>query len=418
MELAEELNRTVKLAMDEGRAGSLAEAQALFEGFRLRIAVGANFASSPAAEAAVLTLLTAAPKTFLGGVQVVGAAVDERCTLAWFAGRSLSDVALEAGARVGMRNTAQGTHSATIVVGSGRPEGEGFSIALALGTDGFVICPDSPAHSDPRAPAEVGVAAAGAALNEAFAHVYRQSPVAGQRRLAFRMPAVAASGQADKKTWVVGLGHLGQAFAWTLALSSGRVRHALRLTDFDCVTASSLSTCLLVKSSDIGRLKVHAVGERLASLGFAVSMDAERLNLDGNASPPEADQAVVAVDNIALRRSLDRLAGMRVFEGGIGSGASGFQRVQLHSFPGPRMARDVWAGEDPHASRLVDISAPAYQALLKQTGDECGTTLLAGRSIATPFVGAFAGAVLFGLTAAGSGNSLSQSDWAFDLSHL
>jgi hypothetical protein len=45
----------------------------------------------------------------------------------------------------------------------------------------------------------------------------------------------------------------------------------------------------------------------------------------------------------------------------------------------------------------VDISRPAYQALLKQTGDECGTTLLAGRSIATPFVGAFAGAVLFGL---------------------
>ena len=56
MELVDELNRTVKLALDEGRAGSLAEAQALFEGFRLQIAIGDGFTRSPAAEAAALTL--------------------------------------------------------------------------------------------------------------------------------------------------------------------------------------------------------------------------------------------------------------------------------------------------------------------------------------------------------------------------
>lgn len=39
MELAETLNRTVKLAMDEGRAASYEEAQALFASFRLRISV-------------------------------------------------------------------------------------------------------------------------------------------------------------------------------------------------------------------------------------------------------------------------------------------------------------------------------------------------------------------------------------------
>lgn len=415
MELVDELNRTVKLALDEGRAGSLAEAHALFEGFRLQIAVGEGFTCSPAAEAAVLTLLTAAAKTFLGGVELVGA-VDERCTLAWFEGRKLSDVAVEVGARVGIRGGAEGTPLANIVIGSGRPTGEGFSVALALGADGFVICPDSPARSDSRAPAEVGVAAAGAALNEAFSHLYRGSPLAGQRRLSFRMPATAAVEGPTDTTWMVGLGHLGQAFAWTFALSSGRARHALRLTDFDAVTASSLSTCLLVKGSDIGRLKVHAVGERLASLGLAVATDAHRLNLDANAPPQTADRVIVAVDNIALRRSLDRLAGVPVYEGGIGSGANGFTRVQFHAFPSSRLARDVWAGEDPHGSQAVDISAPAYQALLKQTGDECGTTLLAGRSIATPFVGAFAGAVLFGLAL---GNPIQpNSAWAFDLNQL
>lgn len=415
MELVDELNRTVKLALDEGRAASLAEAQALFEGFRLQIAVDAGFTGSPGAEAAVLTLLMAAAKTFLGGVEIVGA-VDERCTLAWFEGRKVSEVAIEAGATVGERGGAQGTRLASIVVGSGRPVDAGFSVALTLGADGFVICPDSAARSDPHAPVEVGVAAAGAALNEAFARLYRGWPLAGQRRLSFQMPATAAVERVGGTTWMVGLGHLGQAFAWTLALSSGRARHAVRLTDFDFVTGSSLSTCLLVKGSDIGRLKVHAVGERLASLGLAVSMDAHQLNLDGNGPTQAADRVIVAVDNIALRRSLDRLAGMPVFEGGIGSGVNGFTRVQFHSFPGSRLARDVWADADPHASQAIDISAPAYQALLKQTGDECGTTLLAGRSIATPFVGAFSGAVLFGLAL---GNPIqSNSGWAFDLNQL
>ena len=66
-------------------------------------------------------------------------------------------------------------------------------------------------------------------------------------------------------------------------------------------------------------------------------------------------------------------------------------------------------------TRVVDISAPAYLALLKQSGDECGTTLLAGRSIATPFVGAFAGALMCGLAASDREQDRAQSAWAFDL---
>lgn len=418
MYLVEELNRTVKLALDDGRVASLGEAQALFEGFRLRIVVGPGFAKSPAAEAAVLTLLTAAPKTFLGGVEVVGA-VDERCTLAWFASRSLAEVAHEAGARVGASPSAQASHAATIHVGdSALTDGPEFSVSLQLGRVGFFITPDEPAHSERAAPVEVGVAAAGAALSEAFAHVYRRSAIAGERRLSFRMPGLAAGKRTGEPAWIVGLGHLGQAFLWTLALARTGDACAVKLTDFDSVSASSLSTCLLVRSTDIGKPKVHVVGDRLSELGFIVERDASRLNLDGAVPTSDAGVAIVAVDNIVLRRSLDRLKGVRIFEAGIGSGIDGFMRVQLHSFPGPRLARDVWAGDDPHASRVVDISAPAYQALLKQSGDECGTTLLAGRSIATPFVGAFAGALLFGLAASDHEQHRAQSAWAFDLSYL
>ena len=99
MDLIETLNRTMKLAMDDGRVGSYEEAKALFESFKLRIHVKSGFAAVPAAQAAVLTLLNAAPKTFLGGVELMGA-VQEQCTMAWFAGQTLGKVAQSFGAIV------------------------------------------------------------------------------------------------------------------------------------------------------------------------------------------------------------------------------------------------------------------------------------------------------------------------------
>ena len=88
MELIETLNRTMKLAMDDGRVSSYEEAQTLFGSFRLRIHVQSGFSAVPAAEAAAITLLNAAPKTFLGGVELVGP-LHEQCTMAWFAGKAL-----------------------------------------------------------------------------------------------------------------------------------------------------------------------------------------------------------------------------------------------------------------------------------------------------------------------------------------
>jgi hypothetical protein len=78
------------------------------------------------------------------------------------------------------------------------------------------------------------------------------------------------------------------------------------------------------------------------------------------------------------------------------------------------MARDIWA-EDDRSSRAIDISKPAYQSLLAQSGDRCGTTLVAGRSVATPFVGAFAGAVVFHLA---QNPSADEHTWSFDIKNL
>ncbi len=86
-----------------------------------------------------------------------------------------------------------------------------------------------------------------------------------------------------------------------------------------------------------------------------------------------------------------------------------------HAFPGRRLASDIWVDGDLGASRTVSISKPAYQTLLDETGDECGTTLVAGRSIATPFVGAFAGLVMARLS---TSTGLREDSWNFDVNVL
>jgi hypothetical protein len=389
MELAETLNRTVKLALDQGVASTIGDALALFGGFRLHLHVPPGFSRSPGLEAAVLTLLNAAPRTFLGGVAVSGS-LDERCTLAWFSGRSLREVAVGFGVQ-----PADRAHDVPLLVaGPTRLAAAEFALAIECTEGGFRLSPDGAKDSVDAAPVEAGVAAAGAALNEAFQHAYASAPLAGQREVVFELPLLE-SARSWTSAWTIGLGHLGQAALWTIALGHwSNAMLELRLQDPDVVSTSSLSTCLLVGPADVGAAKTQAVARALSGSRFRCATVSGLLDLQRAPVVGTEEVALVAVDNVGLRRALDKLQGPSIIEAGIGDGSDSFTRVQLHMLPGARLARDIWADGDSRANRAVDISKPAYQAMLATSRDECGTTLLAGRSVATPFVGAFAGALV------------------------
>jgi hypothetical protein len=409
-EFSESLNRTVKLALDDGSATSLEEAIERFRGFRVGIDVREGTMKSPGLEATLLTLLNAAPRTFLGGVEVFGD-VDQLLHLAWFNGTTIKEAALSFGATVG---SGRNMHSPVFVLGPGPLSHRDFVLSVQCADFGFRLSPEAAEPSSVRSSVECGLAAAGAALNEAFHHLYRGSPFAGQRSIAFGLP-LAESAPAARSLWAIGLGHLGQAALWSLALRPHSRPCFVRLQDPDRVTASSLSTCLLASPQDVGRLKVDVVADKLERLGIGCSRIDRTLTLNRSAVAVEENMTLVAVDNVALRRSLDAISGCAVVEAGIGDGTDGFTRVQLHVLPGPRKAADIWADGDPRASKTVNITPPAYQALLAKTKDECGTTLLAGKSIATPFIGAFAGAVM---AVIGSALPRTQWDWSMDVNSL
>lgn len=68
----ETLHRTAKYFMDNGRAASHDHAMALLHGFGLYVVAGPEVATSRDHQVALLTLINAARRTFLGGVHVIG----------------------------------------------------------------------------------------------------------------------------------------------------------------------------------------------------------------------------------------------------------------------------------------------------------------------------------------------------------
>jgi hypothetical protein len=62
--------------------------------------------------------------------------------------------------------------------------------------------------------------------------------------------------------------------------------------------------------------------------------------------------------------------------------------IRLHTLPGTRPADEIW---NPAAPADDVIDRPAYKKLLKDGDlDKCGVTLLAGKAVGAPFVGAVA----------------------------
>jgi hypothetical protein len=89
-----------------------------------------------------------------------------------------------------------------------------------------------------------------------------------------------------------------------------------------------------------------------------------------------------------------RIGFAQVIEAGLGLGAEEFLAFQMHSFPAARSTRDRWGVMSNARSVETIVSQPAYQKLAEDGLDECGLTMLAGRSVGAAFVGTAVSAIV------------------------
>ena len=398
---ADSLHRLIKHAIDSGTAASVGEAEALFRGYRLQVEIDSAAVADTVQQAALLTTVALGRRVFLGGVTVSGA-TDAPLMLAMPFGRTLGDAAQALGATLG---DAAGETPTIVIGGSVRERRSGFCVrTAAAGWRGGIL----PVHSELQPCGEgamplSGMLAAGLAVNEAFLFVNGGMPAAGRRVLGLSLwrpgrdadwlqpeekePALT---YLPSRLWLIGLGHLGQAYLWGLGLLPYQepADMELVLQDIDTITESTESTSILTDSATIGQKKTRTMAAWAEQRGFRAALQERMFAADFKRQAEEPAVALCGLDNAAGRRVLDQVGFDFIVETGLGRGHRDFRTMRLHVLPGRRAAADVWK-QASEGEKVED--RPAYTKLMEDgVLDRCGMTLLAGKAVGAPFVGSIA----------------------------
>lgn len=378
-------HRLVKVLADSGEWSTLEDAQAAFARYGVRIVIDAGVADDEAAQIIALTAVNAAARSFIGNV-AVETAHDFALRTHGFDGWTLGDFTRWAGVQAQPCVDTRAwpviriaPTSAGAVGGPGlRPWAVGWRFGLGELPDG---------HCDCFAPA--CVAAAGLAVSEAFSLLRRDNPYAGRRSISLSLgggePPVTSL-TSPHAWWLVGLGHLGQAFAWTLGFMRPPPGSTLYLQDIDTVTPSTLSTSMISTRQDLGVRKTRVAAHWLEPRGYATALIERRLDANQRLGTGEPRLALFGVDNAAARRVMESVGFDRIIDAGLGAGYRDFRAIRIRSFPGPSSAATLWAADGNGSAAL----APVYEDMVARGADPCGVTTLASRAVGAPFVGCVA----------------------------
>jgi len=399
------LHRLVKLMMDSGEVKSVEEAQQKLAQFRLGIKVSHGAAASPAFQAALLTAVNTGRRCFLGGVQVYGD-LNIPLSVPW---RSCSTVAEAIYDLQGQIVSEPAAGLPLIYFGDGATKHISAEFAIrpvVRGWNGGVLPARDPiSFSLEETFTPAGVLAGALAVSEAFQFIRGDNPLAGHRSVGASLwrPSTTVDWQTAKtgprleylpaKLWLIGLGHLGQAYLWTLGFLPYPVGSKVNLVlqDFDSLEDANDSTSLLTNSSLVGVKKTRAMAAWCEEHGFQTTLIERIFASDFHINDSEPALALCGVDNIEARQALDKVGFKRIVEAGLGKGTQEYLALKIHTFPGNRPADQCWKSTNDESNSLKPlITQPAYQDLLEKGADRCGLIELAGHSVGASFVGAVA----------------------------
>lgn len=410
-DVIDELNRTAKLFIDNGAAASVDDALAKLATFSMHLKMDAADAASPTHQAALLTALNCGLRCFLGGVTVDGS-LDAPLATPVANGPTLGDAVAELGGTI-----APCPPGAPLVVVGGAAQLATVGFAIRTTCDGWRggIVPAASAGLTTKTEFVLSGALAGAfAVAEVFAHL-NGDVIAGHRSVGLSLWDLDADRDWQSSDhsepvvmdlpsdyWVIGLGHLGQAYLWAIGLLPFADRSAVRLflQDVDRAGKSTKSTSLLTKAEDKGLLKTRICANWAERRGFETAIIERRFGADFRRSNLEPGLALCGVDNPDARRILDEAGFAMVFEAGLGNGVEDFRLIRVHSFPASKHSAEIWPttaqadGDGDNDAAKLKIQ-PAYVELRDRGDlDECGLTQLADVAVGAPFVGVAAAAIL------------------------
>lgn len=402
MTTVDQLHRTLKLELDQGRAGTVEEAEALTATYVLQVAVGADVAASPTRQAMLMTAINAGGRAFRGGVRIHGD-LNWTITTGWSTGARASDIVTKLGGTAA--NSLDAAYP-TLVIGHPTCVVPG-AIVLHLTWNGWAGGAVTSAESRLNESTEftvAGVLAGALGVSESFQH-QRGSLLAGRRTVGLSLwdpnaewGSDAAAGPELRflptRLWLLGLGHLGQAYAWALGyLPYGdRTLVELTLQDYDHVVEANRSTGMLVANiTPNGVRKTRLVAGALEGLGFHTRLIERAFDYTIKPSRDEPIWALAGFDSPAPRCHLDNFE--LAVDLGLGASQDDYLGIRLHTFPAAGSPADIFiAAADDTTGPSVEAS-PHSPWATAAAEDACGIVQLEGASVGAAFVGATAAAL-------------------------
>ena len=400
-------SRTAKVLVDLGKAASFEEADKKLQKAQLIIEVGPDIANSATLQAALLTAVNTGRRCFLGGVQITGN-LNVELLIPWRQFRYLDKAVMDLKGKPTQRSEL-GDVPKILIGNVSRGQNGSFAVRATFnGWSGGVI----PVYEDLRLAESqeftpAGVLAGAVAVSEAFQFVQGLNSTAGHQSVGLSLwrpesgdswlegkdegPAID---RLPKYLWIIGLGHLGQAFLWTLGLLpyAEPSKVELFLQDYDHLTQANESTSPLTFGHLIGEKKTRAMAQWCEERGFKTHI-VERLFADNfQIGSHEPSVAFCGVDNADARSRLEEVGFDYILEAGLGKGKE-YLAFQLHTFPNEKTAKECWSLASVQNNGTL-ANLPAYQSLEKDGLDQCGITTLAGKTVGASFVGTATSAIV------------------------
>jgi hypothetical protein len=402
---ADALHRTAKGLIDAGQANSPDEASRILESLVLQVAVGSELEHDLAAQAALATIVNAGHRAFLGGVRV-HLEDDPKLSSGWTAGMKASDAVRLLGGHIAGQLSGD---RPTLAVGL--PAKAAGSLVLYPTwrgwAGGVVDSADQLLDGDAIAPA--GVLAGALGVSETFQHSLG-AVVPGRRTAGISLwrpdlpwRSQDAAGKPlqwlPSKLWLLGLGHLGQAYAWNLGMlpyaTPGDVQ--LWLMDFDHVIKGNTATQLLATDRNVGQRKTRVTAAALEKLGFKTTIVERAFDDHLHPAGEEPTIALAGFDRPEPRRQLGGGRFRRVVDIGLGAGHVEYLDILLHTFPSPEDPATAYPSRPPTPRSLPTAYEAEINRQLRKGAEEgaarCGMLEIAGVTVGAAFVGAAAGAL-------------------------
>ena len=199
-----------------------------------------------------------------------------------------------------------------------------------------------------------------------------------------------------KNLWIIGLGHLGQAYLWDLSFLPFKSPSDVMifLQDQDKVVQANISSSLLTNNNSIRKFKTRICSDFLEERGFQTRITERFADENLQCFLEEEPQiALCGLDNPSSRLKLEKSKFAYLIDCGLGGSLSSFDEIMISSNPGQN-DYSFWRTQATTSKKVLH---PKVESIINNNlNNKCGilATDIAGKAISSSFIGGLAGTIV------------------------